>query len=197
MSSPKTFKIGLLGTGNIGTTLATKLIEAGHTVKAANSKGPETLPKVFSKAGVQEVWAKDAVKDVDVIIISTPPSAFSKTKALLSELPESVAVLDTFNHYPLRDGNIQEIEDGKVESIWASEQLGRGVTKGQFAEGNFATGITSHTDPSPCSLSLCTYRKLKLGITSTQKVSRSMESLKVLKADSLFQSQVTIRSTFK
>ncbi len=33
-------KIGILGTGHIGKTLARKLAEAGHDVKVANSRGP-------------------------------------------------------------------------------------------------------------------------------------------------------------
>lgn len=32
-------KIGVIGTGNIGGTLARKLSEAGHQVKIANSRG--------------------------------------------------------------------------------------------------------------------------------------------------------------
>ncbi len=36
-------KIGILGTGHIGKTLVTKLSAAGHDVKVANSRGPETI----------------------------------------------------------------------------------------------------------------------------------------------------------
>lgn len=34
-------KIGVIGTGNIGATLARKMIAAGHEVQVANSKGIE------------------------------------------------------------------------------------------------------------------------------------------------------------
>ena len=36
-------KIGIVGAGHIGKTLALKLSAAGHDVKVANSRGPETL----------------------------------------------------------------------------------------------------------------------------------------------------------
>ena len=36
-------RIGLLGTGYIGKTLALKLPSAGHDLKIANSRGPETI----------------------------------------------------------------------------------------------------------------------------------------------------------
>ena len=36
-------KIGLLGTGNIGKTLARKLAAASHNVKVANSRGPDSI----------------------------------------------------------------------------------------------------------------------------------------------------------
>lgn len=38
-----TVKTGILGTGNIGTTLIRRLSTAGHEVKAANSRDPETI----------------------------------------------------------------------------------------------------------------------------------------------------------
>lgn len=38
-------KIGILGTGNIGKTLTRRLSAAGHEVKAANSRGPETIER--------------------------------------------------------------------------------------------------------------------------------------------------------
>ncbi len=36
-------KIGIIGAGNIGRTLARRLTAAGHHVSVANSRGPETL----------------------------------------------------------------------------------------------------------------------------------------------------------
>ena len=38
-------------------------------------------------------------------------------------------MVDTGNYYPSRDGRIDAIEEGQVESAWVSEQLGRPVIK--------------------------------------------------------------------
>lgn len=119
-------KIGILGVGNIGKTLTLRLSAAGHEVKVANSRGPETLDKALFAHGAKGVTAEDAVKDVDVVITSMPPAGILKTAPLIKALPEHVVVLDTFNYYPKRDERIEELEgeNAKVESIWLSEQWG-------------------------------------------------------------------------
>ena len=65
-------KIGILGAGNIGATLARKLSAAGHTVLLANSRGPDTIADLAGEAGATAVPIAEAVKDVDVIIMSIP-----------------------------------------------------------------------------------------------------------------------------
>jgi predicted dinucleotide-binding enzyme len=44
-------------------------------------------------------------------------------------VPTDVAVIDTSNYYPFRDGAITEVDGGKPESVWVSEQIGRPVVK--------------------------------------------------------------------
>ncbi len=44
-------------------------------------------------------------------------------------MPADVVVIDTGNYHPFRDENIGDIDDGKPESVWSSEQLGRPVVK--------------------------------------------------------------------
>jgi 8-hydroxy-5-deazaflavin:NADPH oxidoreductase len=54
-------KIGLLGVGHIGKTLARKLSTAGHDVKVANSRGPETIDGEVLASGARAVTAAQAV----------------------------------------------------------------------------------------------------------------------------------------
>ncbi|SMQ14003.1 NADP oxidoreductase coenzyme F420-dependent [Streptomyces sp. Ag82_O1-12] len=65
-------KIGILGTGNIGKTLISRLSAAGHEVKAANSRGPETIGADVPASGGRAVTAAEAVVDVDAVILSLP-----------------------------------------------------------------------------------------------------------------------------
>ncbi len=48
-------KIGIIGAGNIGATLARKLVAAGHDVKLAASKGPDAIRHRASEIGAVPV----------------------------------------------------------------------------------------------------------------------------------------------
>ena len=122
-------KIGIIGTGAIGGTIAKKMAEAGHSVKI-NSDNANKLNERAEELGVKAANKKDVVNDVDVIILSVPTIAIpTLPKDLFADVPEHVIVVDTSNYYPFRDADIEEIKNGKVESIWVSEQLGRPVVK--------------------------------------------------------------------
>ncbi len=122
-------KIGILGAGAIGGTVARKLSEAGHKVKVANSRGPESIDPDIVAAGAMAVEADDVVTDVDVLVISIPLSRIPEIQPLVARLPDDAVIVDTSNYYPHRDGQIQALEEGQVESIWVTEQLGRPVAK--------------------------------------------------------------------
>ena len=122
-------KIGILGTGNIGKTLVQKLTKSGHEIKVANSRGPETIDAQILTSGARAVTSQDAMKDVDVIILSIPFASHSTIKPLMADVPEETVVIDTANYYPVRDGIIQDIENGMVESLWVAELLGRPIAK--------------------------------------------------------------------
>ncbi|WP_286857468.1 MULTISPECIES: NADPH-dependent F420 reductase [Sphingobacterium] len=122
-------KIGIIGAGSIGETLAEKLSKKGHQIFIANSRGPHTISFADNDA-IKAVDLKAAVKDVDVVIISIPFGRVAElSKDLFSELDEDVPVIETMNYFPHRDGIIEEIENGKPHSVWVSEQIGRPVVK--------------------------------------------------------------------
>lgn len=110
--------IGILGTGYIGKTLARKLAAAGHNVKVANSRGPETIEAEILETGALPVKAEHAVSDVDVLILSVPLMRIPEISQLIVSLPSDVIVADTSNYYPHRDQKIDAIEGGQVESQW-------------------------------------------------------------------------------
>ncbi|MGY1969051.1 NADPH-dependent F420 reductase [Nocardia gipuzkoensis] len=133
-------KTGLLGVGRIGKTLSRKLSTAGHDVKVANSRGPETIDATVLATGARAVPASEAVKDVDVVIISIPLDRVPDIAPLLAGLPAETVVIDTSNYIPGRDSQIAAIEAGQVESLWAAEQLGRSIVKAwnSIGSGSFA-----------------------------------------------------------
>jgi predicted dinucleotide-binding enzyme len=129
-------KIGILGVGHIGKSLAQQLSTAGHDVKVANSRGPETIDPDVLSTGARAVSASDAVVDVDVLILSIPPDRIPQIAPLIKGVPDETVVIDTSNYYPARDGGIRAIEDGQVESLWVVEQLGRSIVKAWNAIGS-------------------------------------------------------------
>lgn len=127
--------IGILGTGHIGKTLVKKLSAAGHGVKVANSRGPETISTDLLSMGAQAVSAENAVTNVDVVILSIPFEAIPNIAQLFVDVPADTVVIDTSNYYPQRDGKIAAVETSQVESEWVAEQLGRPIAKAWNAIG--------------------------------------------------------------
>jgi predicted dinucleotide-binding enzyme len=122
-------KIGILGAGHIGKTLARKLSAAGHDVKVANSRGPGTIEADVLAFGARAVTTAQAGENVDVAILSIPLNRLPGIAPLVAKLPAETIVMDTSNYYPQRDGTIDAIEAGQVESEWVAEQLGRPIVK--------------------------------------------------------------------
>ena len=122
-------KIGIIGAGKIGSTLARKLARAGHSVLIANSRGPETLKNLADEIGAKAVSVREAMQGVNVVILSIPFAKLPLLKEFLAGLPSEVVVADTSNYFPIRDGQIPAIDSGQVESLWVSEQIGRPVIK--------------------------------------------------------------------
>lgn len=121
--------IGIIGAGNISGVLARRLPTKGHQVKIANSRGPETLDAEVTSTGAHGVTAEEAATDVDVLILSIPLSRIPDLAPVVGTLPAETVVIDTGNYYPARDGAIEALDSGQVESEWVSEQLGRPVLK--------------------------------------------------------------------
>src|SRR3954453_19247015 len=129
MNQTNKMKIGILGVGHIGKTLARKLAAAGHEVKVANSRGPETIEPDVLASGAHAVTAAEVVEVVDVVILSIPLNRMAEIAPLIARLPSETVVMDTSNYYPQRDGTIDALEAGQVESLWVSELFGRPIVK--------------------------------------------------------------------
>jgi predicted dinucleotide-binding enzyme len=124
-------RIGIVGAGHIGALLARKFVAAGHTVRLANSRGPESLQALASEIGATAVTVDEAGSGVDVLILSIPQGRIPELpKALFERLAPAAPIVDTGNYYPgLRDPVIDAIEAGLPESQWVAQQIGRPVIK--------------------------------------------------------------------
>jgi predicted dinucleotide-binding enzyme len=124
-------KVGIIGAGQIGGTLARRLTALGHKVLVANSRGPESLKTLAAETGATAVAVRDAVRGVDLVVVTIPEKNVpGLPKGLFAETDAKVVVVDTGNYYPRqRDGRIDGIESGLTESRWVERQLGRPVIK--------------------------------------------------------------------
>ena len=123
-------KIGIIGAGMIGGTLARMLVKLGHDVAIANSRGPETLAALASDTGARAVTAAEAARSGDIVIVTIPQKAVADLPStLFADIPRDVVIVDTGNYYPARDGSIPPIEQGQPESAWVADRIGRPVIK--------------------------------------------------------------------
>ena len=123
--------IGIIGSGEMGTCLASKFVKLGHAVSMANSRGPASLKQLAEEIGAVPATVDEAAKNKDVIIVSIPQKNIPDLpKGLFKHLTEDVVVIDTGNYYPtLRDGVIPALDETGIDSLWVQEQLGIPVVK--------------------------------------------------------------------
>jgi len=147
--------IGIIGSGNIGSTLAKQLKVLGHQVSIANSRGPTTLSTIAAETGATAVTVEQAALAKDIVIISIPQVAVPRLP--LSILRSSSAVIvDTGNYYPTRDGSIPAIDNGLADSQWVASVLGRPVIKAfnNIVANSLATRGTAAGSPGRICLSV-------------------------------------------
>jgi predicted dinucleotide-binding enzyme len=104
-------RIGIIGAGRIGGTLAERFVAAGHEVAISNSRGPETLAGLVE--GARPMTAADAERFGEVVVVSIP---LGRYREVPTDAVEGKVVIDTNNYYPQRDGQIPELDDDSTTS---------------------------------------------------------------------------------
>lgn len=99
-------KIGIIGAGNIGATLAKLLAQAGYKVAISNSRGPDTLQDLVAELGdnVQALTTTEAAQFGDIVIEAIPFKYYSQ---LPSEAISDKIFVTAANYYQGRDGQIE------------------------------------------------------------------------------------------
>jgi 8-hydroxy-5-deazaflavin:NADPH oxidoreductase len=113
--------IGLIGSGNIGSTVARLAVDAGYDVVLSNSRGPETLADLVDRLGprARAATAAEAAAAGDIVVVTVPLKAYREAPV---EPLRGKVVIDTNNYYLERDGHVPELDD---ESTTVSELLQR------------------------------------------------------------------------
>ncbi len=124
-------KIGVIGIGQMGGTLARRWSGKGHSLRVANSRGPEAVKAFADEIGAEAADIYGAVEGADVVLLAIPFPAVAKLpRDLFNRAAQGVLIIDTGNYYPdVRDPHIPEIDAGMPESVWVAQQLGRPIFK--------------------------------------------------------------------
>ncbi len=114
-------RIGIIGAGNIGGTLAELWVRAGHQIAIANSRGPDSLKELVERLGpsATAMTVEEAARFGDIVVLAVP---FRKPEALPPPLAVTgKVVIDAMN--PDTDsGEITDLQ-GKASSAVTAERL--------------------------------------------------------------------------
>src|SRR5215470_10508691 len=119
-------KIGIIGAGHIGGTLAKLWVKAGHEVLVSSRHPDELKPLVESLGPKAHVGTPaEAARFGDVVVVSVPYAALPQIgRDLTADLAGKI-VLDTCNPYPGRDGDMAN----------EARKKGNGVASPEFLPG--------------------------------------------------------------
>ncbi|NIJ17939.1 NADPH-dependent F420 reductase [Sphingobium vermicomposti] len=125
------WRVGIIGSGNIGSAVARRLTDIGHHVMMANSRGPETLEDQACSLSIEPATLSAAANASDFVLIAIPQFAIAQLPGgLFASTPPETVILDAGNYYlGDRDGHIADIDGGLPDSLWVSREIGRPVLK--------------------------------------------------------------------
>jgi len=103
-------KIGILGAGKAGTSIARAAFAAGDEVAIAASGDAERIRLIVEVLvpGAAPVTAATAVRDADLVVLAVPMHRF---RSLDPALLAGKVVVDVMNYWEPIDGRIDELED--------------------------------------------------------------------------------------
>jgi predicted dinucleotide-binding enzyme len=130
-------KIGIIGAGRMGGTLAVLLAHAGHTVFPANSRGAESLGDLVAEAGrnAHATTPEAAAREGELVIVALP---WGHRDALPApDLVEGKVVVDAMNAFG----------HGAADGVTSSEQTAQALPGARVVKAfntlNFATMRTA------------------------------------------------------
>jgi predicted dinucleotide-binding enzyme len=103
--------LGVIGSGNIGSTVSWLAVEAGLDVVMANSRGPASLAEKVRAIRARAGTVEEAVAAGDWVLVAIPLGRYAE---LPVEPFAGKAVIDTMNYYPSRDGRIARLDEEEI-----------------------------------------------------------------------------------
>src|SRR6266702_4694523 len=119
-------RIGIIGSGNIGSTVGTLWVKAGHQV-LFSSRHPEELKSLVDGLGplARAGTVKEALAFGDVVFIAVPYAAYPQIGKDYAQEFKGKIVIDAGNAVPARDGEIAK----------EARENGIGITSAKYLAG--------------------------------------------------------------
>ena len=135
-------RIGIIGAGMIGSTVAKLWVDAGHEVVLA-SRHPDELQPLVDRLGqlASRGTAQEAAASGDVVMITIPLKAVPRLARDVAPLVQGKIVLDTGNAYERRDGEAARAATAhpRGSAAWAAEMFPGARWVKAFNTVNFKT----------------------------------------------------------
>ncbi len=124
--SAEKIKIGIIGSGNVGSALGTTWVKAGHEVmfSSRHIEYDQSLAAGLG-AGARAGTPREAAAFGDVLLVAVPYGALPDVGKELAGLIEGKPIIDACNPFPNRDGEIAD---------WALEK-GAGLASAELLPG--------------------------------------------------------------
>ena len=125
-TGPSGIKIGIIGSGNLGSTLGTLWVKSGHPV-LFSSRHPEELKKLVDSLGplARAGTVREALAFGDVIFVAVPYAAYPQIGKDYAQEFKGKVVIDAGNAVPARDGEISK----------EARENGIGMTSAKYLAG--------------------------------------------------------------
>jgi predicted dinucleotide-binding enzyme len=118
--------IGIIGAGQVGSTLARSFVLAGHDVAVANSRAPETLHDLEITLGrhAHAMTAREAAEYGDIVVLAVP---FGHYRELPADELAGKTIIDVENYLPDRDGHLTALDEDRTTSSELVQEYLRGA----------------------------------------------------------------------
>lgn len=141
-------KIGMIGSGNVGSALGRVWADAGHEVMFS-SRHLEDDQKLAASIGPNAHAGppREAAAFGDVVVFAVPYGALPELGRTLADAIKGKVVIDACNPFPRRDGEVAERARERGAGLYSAELLpGARIVRAFNAVGADRMGST-HRDP--------------------------------------------------
>jgi predicted dinucleotide-binding enzyme len=146
----KPMKIGVIGSGRIGSTIGGLWVKAGHEVMFSD-RDPEAVKRAIADLGPRARGGsvQEAVAFGEVILIAVPYMALPAIQQQVGDRLKGKVVIDPNNPVPARDGDMAVAAKEKGAAVSTAALLPGARTVRSFNSWGYATMAREANRPAP------------------------------------------------